>query len=90
MSERNTNPLLSGQPQCDGEAVFDAPWQAKTFAMTIQLHQKGVFEWQEWVDRLSTNIKAFEAKRDVTNSDDYYGVWLQTLEEFMSENLSKL
>ena len=77
--------ILEGQPQSGGEPVFDAPWQARAFAMAVQLHQGGVFQWSEWADRLSQNIKSLEVEGEVVSSDDYYGVWLQTLEEIVSE-----
>jgi Nitrile hydratase beta subunit, N-terminal len=32
----------------DGGPVFEAPWQANAFAMTLALHQRGVFTWTEW------------------------------------------
>ena len=81
--------LLSGQPQRDGEPVFDAPWQAKAFAMAVQLNEQGVFQWQEWADKLSANIKAHEQSGEVTDSHAYYGLWLQTLEEITHETVGR-
>ena len=30
-------------PTANNGAVFEEPWQAHAFAMTLQLHEKGVF-----------------------------------------------
>ena len=37
----------------DGDGpVFRAPWEAQAFAMTLALHEKGVFDWAEWASML--------------------------------------
>ena len=78
----NVTPLPR-QPQQDGEPVFDAPWQARTFAMAVKLHQAGLFSWNEWSSQLSRNISLFEENREVKTSEDYYTLWQQTLEQFV-------
>lgn len=37
--------------------VFAEPWQAHAFAMTLQLHEKGVFTWPEWAAALTHEIQ---------------------------------
>ncbi|MGX9182447.1 nitrile hydratase accessory protein, partial [Mesorhizobium sp. BHbdii] len=37
--------------------VFAEPWQAEAFAMTVALHDKGLFSWSEWADALSAEVK---------------------------------
>jgi nitrile hydratase accessory protein len=62
----------------DGHGVFDAPWQATAFALTVALHQKGLFSWPDWAATLSRHIAA--------NPDDgrrYYEHWLAALEEMI-------
>lgn len=81
--------LLAGQPNQQGELVFDAPWQAKTFAMAVQLNQAGLFEWTEWADLLSQNIARFETTSKIQNSDDYYGLWQSTLEQIVNQKTSE-
>lgn len=73
------------QPTKDGEPVFDAPWQAKTFAMAVKLNETGVFSWTEWADALSVNIAEFEKHSQINNSDDYYKLWQNTLEYLVAE-----
>ena len=37
--------------------VFKEPWEAKAFALTLQLHERGLFTWPEWADALSREIQ---------------------------------
>lgn len=73
------------QPRVDGEPVFDAPWQARTFAMAVHLHEAGLFTWGEWSERLARRIAARERRRPIAGSDDYYRVWQDTLEALVAE-----
>lgn len=76
---------IAGQPQADGELVFAAPWQARTFAMAVQLNQSGLFEWKEWAALLSRNIAGFEKHDAIEDSDTYYQLWQETLEQIVRE-----
>jgi nitrile hydratase accessory protein len=76
-------PLLPGMPQCAGEPVFAAPWQAQAFAMTLALHQQGVFTWTEWAAALSTAIAAAQAAGDADLGDTYYHHWIDALESLV-------
>jgi nitrile hydratase accessory protein len=58
--------------------VFAEPWQAEAFAMTIALHEKGLFSWSEWADALSAEVKQPGAASD---GHDYYEHWLAALEK---------
>ena len=71
---------LPGQPESEGEPVFDAPWQARAFAMAVHLNEQGVFTWTEWSERLAGLIENHETHATIQNSDDYYRVWLKALE----------
>ena len=77
--------VLTGFPLEQGEPVFQEPWQARSFAMCLKLHEAGLFQWQEWAERLSSNIAEFEKHNVIESSSDYYSVWQQTLEQFVSE-----
>ena len=77
--------VLKGLPLEQGEPVFQEPWQARTFAMCLKLHEAGLFHWQEWAERLASNIAEFERSNVMTSSHDYYSVWQQTLEQLVSE-----
>ena len=77
---------LSGQPVENGELVFDAPWQARSFAMAVKLHEAGLFSWKDWSNKLSENIAAFEQQGAIASSDDYYQLWQQTLEQMVQKH----
>ena len=75
---------LPGIPLEDNEPVFAAPWQARTFALAIQCHERGLFTWTEWAGELSSHIANFEKSAAIVSSDDYYTVWQGALESLVS------
>lgn len=80
--------LCPGLPlgaSADGEGtgelpVFHEPWQAQAFAMTLQLHERGLFTWAEWAQALSRQITAAQAGGDPDLGDTYWQHWLAALE----------
>ncbi len=73
--------LLPGLPQDDDSVVFAAPWEAKAFALVVNLHQRGYFPWTAWVDALSAAIAADAAARANT---PYYLLWLTAAEKLFA------
>ncbi len=69
---------LPGLTLADDEPVFVEPWQAQAFAMTVKLHETGLFTWAEWAQALGTQIKA--AGPDDA-AENYYYHWLAALEQ---------
>ena len=65
--------------------VFREPWQAQAFAMTLALHERGLFAWSEWAAMLGEAIKAAQAAGDPDTGETYYHHWLVTLERMMAE-----
>ena len=62
------------------EPVFAEPWQAEAFALTVALHEKGLFSWGEWAATLSAEVKRPGASDD---GHDYYEHWLAALEKLL-------
>jgi len=60
----------------DGEPVFPEPWAADAFAMTVHLHERGLFAWSEWAERLSAELH--KPGRAVDGSD-YFDCWVSAL-----------
>lgn len=58
------------------EPVFDEPWQAQAFGLTVALHEAGVFDWPAWAQALSTELKA---------EVPYWQAWLAALERVLAE-----
>jgi nitrile hydratase accessory protein len=68
------------------ERPFDAPWQAQAFAMTVALHDQGLFTWPEWAQALGDALAAAEAAEDPSGAEYYQG-WLQALETLLDRKL---
>jgi nitrile hydratase accessory protein len=64
--------------------VFAELWQAKAFAMVLQLHERGLFTWTEWADSLAQEIRAASAVGDPDLGDTYYQHWLRALEAMIA------
>lgn len=60
--------------------VFNAPWEAKAFAMVVLMHQRGFFAWPEWVAALTAEITQ---DRDQPIHAPYYELWLTAAEKLM-------
>jgi len=61
-------------------ALFDEPWQAQAFALTLHLHEMGVFSWPEWTAALSEAIARGAARGEAADGGAYYTHWLTALE----------
>ena len=77
-------PLGETSPSGDPSPVFAEPWQAQAFAMTLQLHQRGLFTWPGWAAALSAQIRAAQAAGDADLGNTYYGHWLAALEALVA------
>ncbi len=64
--------------------VFKEPWEAKAFAMTLRLHERGLFTWSEWAAALSHEIRAAQGAGDDDRGDTYYQHWLGALEAIVA------
>lgn len=65
--------------------VFREPWEAHAFAMTLALHERGLFAWSEWVAALAAEIKAAQAAGDPDTGETYYRHWLAALENMIAQ-----
>ena len=75
--------LLPLPPSQTERSVFAEPWQAHAFAMTLQLHAKGVFGWGEWATALAQEIAQASAAGQPDDGTTYYVHWLNTLEKML-------
>ena len=70
----------SSLPRKNGELVFDAAWEARVFGMTISMHERQLFAWDEFRDELIEEI----ATADRAGSDStYYERWLEAFEHLL-------
>jgi nitrile hydratase accessory protein len=77
-------PPLPGLPLDTDGPVFREPWEAQAFAMTLALHERGLFLWTEWAAALAAEIAAAQRDGDADRGDTYYRHWLATLERLVA------
>jgi nitrile hydratase accessory protein len=65
--------------------VFREPWEAQAFAMTLALHERGLFTWKEWADALAIEIGRAQAGGDPDTGETYYQHWLAALEQLVAQ-----
>ena len=76
--------VMEGQaalPRKNGELVFEEPWQGRVFGMAVALHERDLFEWEEFRRALIAQIAAAEAR---PGPFVYYEIWLRTFEELLA------
>lgn len=80
-------PDLSGAaavPRKNGELIFEAPWQSRAFGIAVGLHQKGLFHWDEFRDRLIEAVAAHPGDDSTASAATiYYRQWLAALEKLL-------
>lgn len=80
------SPLLDkALPVCvDGDIRFSAPWEAKAFAIVVNLAQRGHFSWAEWVECFSQEVAAATAVEAAGGQPKtYYEQWVDAAERLM-------
>ena len=77
-------PDLARAPRAEGNPVFREPWEAQAFAITLALHQRGLFSWSEWAEALAAQIRCAQAAGDADLGDTYYRHWLLALEALVA------
>jgi nitrile hydratase accessory protein len=75
---------VPGFPHDDAGPVFKEPWEAKAFALTLRLHERGLFTWPEWADALAREISGARSRGDADLGDTYYQHWLRALESLVA------
>lgn len=70
----------------DDEPAFGAPWQARAFAVAVQLTERGEGDlpWETFQARLVEEIEA-DGEDVETTEDVYYQQWLRALERLLVE-----
>ena len=67
------------------EPVFEAPWHAQVFALTVHLNEAGHFDWPDWAARFGATLKRHGLAKELNGGEDYFAAWLETLEGFLDE-----
>ena len=72
-------------PRDEDGPVFGEPWEAQSFAITLGLHDQGLFTWKEWTAALGVEIKRAQEEGDPGTGETYYLHWLAALERIVRE-----
>lgn len=75
----------SALPLANGELVFEAPWQARVFAMAHGLCDAGLFDWDRFREALITEIARWEAEAPADAEYAYYERFQAALEALLAE-----
>lgn len=65
--------------------VFEDPWQAQVFALTVQLNEAGHIAWPDWTARFGAVLKSHGLSRDLDGGADYFNAWLEALEALLRD-----
>ena len=77
--------LCKGLPVgVDADIKFAEPWEAKAFAIIVELARAGHFKWSDWVDCFSREVAAATAVEAAGgDARPYYELWLNAAEKFL-------
>ena len=70
-------------PHLNGEFLFEAPWEARVFAIGVALHEQGFFTWPEFQQQLIAEIKRWETHAAEGAKHQYYERWFEALQTLM-------
>ena len=76
---------VPGIPRGPEGPIFREPWEAQAFALTVALHERGLFSWNRWTVVLGEEIKRAQARGDPDTGETYYLHWLAALERIVAE-----
>ena len=87
MSTAALDKLIEGA-RLDPDHVFSAPWEARAFAIALQLAESGHISWDEFRDRLIAEVRASDkirARDGTSDNGEYYDHFLHALEKLLRE-----
>jgi nitrile hydratase len=76
-------------PRKSGELVFHDPWERRVFALAVALCEQGVYQWDDFRDRLIAEIAAADRSEGTADAPSpppgYYEHWLAAFEKLLIE-----
>ena len=72
-------------PERAPDQAFEQPWHAAAFALTVHLHDRGLFSWTEWADCLAATLADHSRAGSLDGGDDYYTAWLAALQGLLAK-----
>ena len=86
MPDSRASPLLAKSLPIgiDETRTFAHPWEAKAFAIIVELARSGHFGWSEWVEYFSKEVAAATAVEAAAGTPNtYYEHWLNAAETLL-------
>lgn len=74
-------PFSERIPRRSDDVAFDKPWEIRAFSMTVALHEKLGFPWEEFQQELIGAIRTWESRQSDLSEWSYYERWMAALEE---------
>jgi nitrile hydratase accessory protein len=87
MSSDALNQLIEAA-RLDPDHVFSAPWEARAFAIALELSSAGHFTWDEFRDHLIAEVRASDrirARDGTSDHGEYYDHFLHALEKLLDQ-----
>ena len=66
------------------DPIFEQPWHAQIFALTVTLNERAHFSWSEWAERFGTTLQTHGLAQSLNGGDDYFLAWLDALESLLA------
>lgn len=60
---------------------FEEPWQARLFALTVALHERGAMTWPQWAAALGSRLR--DPRFAGEGHGPYYRAWAQALADVL-------
>jgi nitrile hydratase accessory protein len=76
---------LAARYGIDEAHVFAEPWQARAFALTLALSERGMFSLRDFQAALIARITSFEKSQCIVGTADYYTRWIEALEYLLGQ-----
>ena len=89
----------NGNPASEAERTFDAPWQARAFAIAVATARGGEGSWEEFQKRLAAEIERTDLETvpadagieegehgEKSSEEAYYEQWLGALSRLLVES----
>lgn len=67
------------------EPVFAEPWQARAFALALNLSEHGHFTGSEWTAALARELQKVAARGEIDDGAQHYAHWVAALEALTIE-----
>ena len=64
-------------PRCNGELVFEEPWEGRVFGVAVAMTEVGAYDWSDFSERIIEETASDERQG---RYGGYYNRWVRALE----------